>query len=202
MVFFGTNSGISDAVKGGIFGDIIYIGIPTVDRFTDYIFLENYSLNTINSTKNYKKGDIVKVKTNNQRGVVSEFRDAIDKGVLITVSDKNFIDKYPTKIKSLVSKSKDIKSVKDENGKPMLTAITYENQPILVKKDSIYRGVLLNDGRFQVFQSTGGNMILEKGEYELISSSQIQPNKKDFKKILNIGLLLGVGYVLYKVIKK
>jgi hypothetical protein len=177
---------------------------PKVDTFSEYVFLDNYSLKANNDVTDYKKGDVVKVWSRG-KGYVSVFRDAIDKGVLITKFEKDFIDKYPNQIKSLVSKTKEIKTEKDQTGMPLLVQVTPQNMPITVKQGAIYRGVILNDGRFHVFEQYGANIILEKGEFELINSDSKSKDLSASKTNQNAikGLLIVAGaLVVYKLIKK
>jgi hypothetical protein len=186
-------------------GDMVFTpSFINPHSFSEYIFLDNYSLKNNNTITNYKKGDVVKVWSRG-RGYVSEFRDAIDKGVLITKFKKDFIDKYPNQVRALVSKTKDIKVEKDQTGMPLMTMVTSQNMPITVKQGAIYRGVILNDGRFQVFLLSGANIILEKGEFELINDSTKTESPSGLKANKNLinGLLIVAGAViLYKLIKK
>lgn len=73
-----------------------------------------------------------------------------------------------------------------------------------VKKGQIVRGYIHPISN--IFTSTDGMMYIPqllKGEYIILNEkSKSQTSKTDKNKLLNIGLLLGLGYVLYKLIKK
>jgi hypothetical protein len=73
-----------------------------------------------------------------------------------------------------------------------------------VKKGQIVKGYI--NPITNIFTSTDGMMKLpqlSKGEYELLDKS-VSSNSipKDNKNLINIALLLGVGYVVYRLVKK
>jgi hypothetical protein len=173
--------------------DLELFGIPSISRNIQYVFTQDYKEN--------KKGDVVNIES--CRSCENKFKEEIQKKILITKSEKDYIDKYPTKIKSLVSKSKQLQSQKDSLGMGQIVELTPLNMPIIVKPNIEYRGVLLDNGTFKVIEFGGANLILEKGEYELLDksfSSDSMP--KDNKKLINIALLLGGGYIVYRLFKK
>jgi hypothetical protein len=73
-----------------------------------------------------------------------------------------------------------------------------------VKKGQIVKGYI--HPITNIFTSSTGMMHipqLSKGEYELFDKSVSSDSiPKDNKKLINIALLLGVGYVVYRLIKK
>jgi hypothetical protein len=171
----------------------VNMGIPSVITNIQYVFTQDYKEN--------KKGDVINIKS--CRGCENKFEEEIQKKILITKNEKDYIDKYPTKIKSLVSKDKQPQIVKDSVGNITFTELTPSNMNIVVKPNKEYRGVLLDNGSFKVVDFSGANIILEKGEYELLDKSvSSDSTPKDNKNLINIALLLGVGYVVYRLVKK
>jgi hypothetical protein len=73
-----------------------------------------------------------------------------------------------------------------------------------VKKGQIVKGYI--NPITNIFTSTDGMMKLpqlSKGEYELLDKSvSSDSTPKDNKNLINIALLLGVGYVVYRLVKK
>jgi hypothetical protein len=72
-----------------------------------------------------------------------------------------------------------------------------------VKKGQIVRGYIHPISN--VFTSVTGMMSipqLSKGEYEVLNQGSENSTPKDNNNLINIALLLGVGYVVYRLIKK
>ena len=170
-------------------------GMPQPTRFEDYFFIQDF--------KDNKKGDVVKVQLGYNASNSLLINEALKKGILITKSEKEFIDKYPIKIKSLVFKKKEQPQMSDRFGMGIITALTPDNMAINVEPNIEYRGILLDDGKFKVIKFGGANIILEKGEYELLDKSvSSSSTQKDNSNLVKIALLLVGGYLVYKLVKK
>jgi hypothetical protein len=180
-------------IKPSSIFDFSSIGIPSVSTNIQYVFTQDYKEN--------KKGDVINIKS--CRGCENKFKEEIQKKILITKSEKDYIDKYPTKIKSLVSKDKQPQKGKDSVGNMILTELTPSNMTIVVKPNREYRGTLLDNGSFKVVEFSGANIILEKGEYELLNKSvSSDSTSNDNSNLLKIALAGVVGFVIYKLVKK
>lgn len=180
-------------IKPSSLFDLSLITTPSVITNNQYVFTQDYKEN--------KKGDIINIKS--CRGCENKFQEEIEKKILITKSEKDYIDKYPTKIKSLVSKSKQPQLEKDSVGNLIITTLDSSNMPIVVKPNKEYRGILLDNGSFKVVEFGGANIILEKGEYELLDKSvSSSSTPKDNSNLVKIALLLVGGYLVYKLVKK
>ena len=170
-------------------------GMLKPTRFEDYFFIQDF--------KDNKKGDVVKVQLGSNASNSLLINEALKKGILITKSEKEFIDKYPTKIKSLIFKKKELPQMRDKFGMGIISTLTPDNMAINIEPIIEYRGILLDDGKFKVIKFGGANIILEKGEYELLNksvSSDSTPN--DNSNLLKIALAGVVGFVIYKLVKK
>jgi hypothetical protein len=85
----------------------------------------------------------------------------------------------------------------------IFTELTPSNMTIVVKPNREYRGILLDNGSFKVVEFSGANIILEKGEYELLNKSvSSDSTSNNNSNLLKIALAGVVGFVIYKLVKK